>query len=1042
MKRIPHRTKARLRNSFRTAYTASVCLILFVLAPWAGPFTYISPILSAVAAVNVYYGMWMAAQYKVAYSNVVCSALGVLCGLASDQPALLVVLMFLGLVWVSHCTYYDQLSKVIGSLSLVLGSIFPYITNNAYSPGVTLMVLIAIMQVPFLLTGLTLLVPRRALAVADCRLKASLVCEKLQAAIALTVTGFSLPEDVDFFGSKVEHLLQQSLVVLSELDALLVFVEWEVICFPQHRDMLHSLKGFVSLARACCSQLTGLQAMLAKVVNNATQQAFARALQASLLSSCTELETALELVGAFLTRTFACAVPSSLAAAPALSLSAVLTVLTGFLFPLAARPDEHVDSASQALEAELVALDISLADAGLSLGAAQVPIPTSFASPAACRSFFRKLFEASNESLVGHRLGVFDAYSGARSRYVWEEIKRHKIRSSLQPTIPGPSPDLDPKPEENKQTEEETFPLVVESAIVMEIQRLSLRNFGPRAAFVHRYSQLLVHVGSACAALVEEAPLESAWTPQAYLQRLYKYSDDYVSSTLSDVSWVCGLLHKCWQQRGKGGGSVGRGAILDEQQWSSSPLESGTELPDDAGEVRSSVEQLAQALWPYAQPCKIALSICLTSLFVIVPSNNNNDHTGLWACVVVALIRQESVASSFLVGYQRLEGTVIGAIFSFIIFQGLGARSYLVTIPALVLWLALCAFFRDGARHGYAAVVAGFTPMVLLLGNTPASLFTAYSRIEKTFFGIVIYLVVDNFVLPVKVESSVKAQVLQSIAASREMFQFAFDCVGLLMHEVNRQRTRTNSLLSHQVNVPVITSRGGSSGSGAGFHPGSGPGPGPGSGAGAEVAAEAAALQASLRHTVSAKDKLTEALRAANALLALSVHEPEIWSRAFPQAQYAQLIKQLGELSLQGDSLILAIQGLSTALASLRIKEDLQGLSEHLATFSFMASKLVALAPTVDEALARVHESLNLLYETGAQGAGFGAVCSLSRLIDSLLIKLDEHFRSFYMQDLKNADLDCAFILAWQNVFETCVDTIKALSKVGEAILAVRDVEH
>jgi hypothetical protein len=44
-----------------------------------------------------------------------------------------------------------------------------------------------------------------------------------------------------------------------------------------------------------------------------------------------------------------------------------------------------------------------------------------------------------------------------------------------------------------------------------------------------------------------------------------------------------------------------------------------------------------------------------------------------------------------------------------------------ISAPILVIWIGICAFFRDGPRHGYAALVAGFTPIVLFLGITPAA---------------------------------------------------------------------------------------------------------------------------------------------------------------------------------------------------------------------------------------------------------------------------------------------------------------------------------
>ena len=39
-----------------------------------------------------------------------------------------------------------------------------------------------------------------------------------------------------------------------------------------------------------------------------------------------------------------------------------------------------------------------------------------------------------------------------------------------------------------------------------------------------------------------------------------------------------------------------------------------------------------------------------------------------------------------------------------------------MTWPVLVLWLGVAAFFKEGPRHGYAALVAGFTPIALFYG--------------------------------------------------------------------------------------------------------------------------------------------------------------------------------------------------------------------------------------------------------------------------------------------------------------------------------------
>ena len=173
----------------------------------------------------------------------------------------------------------------------------------------------------------------------------------------------------------------------------------------------------------------------------------------------------------------------------------------------------------------------------------------------------------------------------------------------------------------------------------------------------------------------------------------------------------------------------------------------------------------------YAQPAKIALAVTVTSFFVLLEQLQSRAKNSLWAVLVVVLVRQESTSSSFLTGYQRLEGTVVGAVYAFTVYQIFGCGTNKcesnISTPVLVFWLALCSFFRDGPRHGYAAIVAGFTPIVLFLGNTPSTAAGAWERVELTFTGIGIYLVIDNFIFPNRTDVALRAGVLKSIAVTR-----------------------------------------------------------------------------------------------------------------------------------------------------------------------------------------------------------------------------------------------------------------------------------
>ena len=173
----------------------------------------------------------------------------------------------------------------------------------------------------------------------------------------------------------------------------------------------------------------------------------------------------------------------------------------------------------------------------------------------------------------------------------------------------------------------------------------------------------------------------------------------------------------------------------------------------------------------YAGPMKVSLAVTITSLFLLVNQLQSAYQNSLWAILVVILIRQENTSSSFLTGYQRLEGTVIGAVYAFTMFQIFNCANDVcgvsVSTPVLVIWLAFCAFFRDGPRHGYAALVAGFTPIVLFLGPTPSTSEGAWQRVEQTWLGVGIYLLIDNLILPNRTDVALRAGVLESIHETR-----------------------------------------------------------------------------------------------------------------------------------------------------------------------------------------------------------------------------------------------------------------------------------
>jgi hypothetical protein len=85
--------------------------------------------------------------------------------------------------------------------------------------------------------------------------------------------------------------------------------------------------------------------------------------------------------------------------------------------------------------------------------------------------------------------------------------------------------------------------------------------------------------------------------------------------------------------------------------------------------------------------------------------------------------------------------------------------------------------------YRYAAVVAGFTPIVLFLGNTPAAGVLAgqdgaWQRVMNTFIGIGIYLIIDNFIYPNRSDDALRSGVKKRLELTKVIVtKYMYACI-------------------------------------------------------------------------------------------------------------------------------------------------------------------------------------------------------------------------------------------------------------------------
>jgi hypothetical protein len=396
---------------------------------------------------------------------------------------------------------------------------------------------------------------------------------------------------------------------------------------------------------------------------------------------------------------------------------------------------------------------------------------------------------------------------------------------------------------------------------------------------------------------------------------------------------------------------------------------------------------------------KISAAITIMGALLIYQQLPNLYQGGMWAMLVIELIRQENTSSSFLTAYQRLEGTVIGAIYAVLIYQIFQCDKYVcgieVQVPTLMIWLFVCAYFREGPQHGYSATVAGFTPIILLVGTTN-TMASAWGRIEETFFGIVLYLIIDNVIMPRRVYPSITASVLSCISETKTMIRESMATVEVLIEleitdnpkQDDTQKTQASHVLKPlhcSLSSPIM---------GSGLY-----------GSVTDVRQRTGSMSIAPSHEeiASVRDpeslliedsptsqtpqvssysekshreflelfhackihldksdlqlkQMKAQLALQSSLLSMVVHEPELWHRSFPLVAYSKLHHAFNKVYRSGLALTSGSRAFSVVLCQM-LKREEEHVNMHLSHFRYMTRHLFHISAQADKALTSTLEA-------------------------------------------------------------------------------------
>ena len=160
---------------------------------------------------------------------------------------------------------------------------------------------------------------------------------------------------------------------------------------------------------------------------------------------------------------------------------------------------------------------------------------------------------------------------------------------------------------------------------------------------------------------------------------------------------------------------------------------------------------------------------------------------GSWAALTVAMVgtrEGEAVGGSFNAALLRMQGTVIGAMFSFALVvllsgdlaSGAGAGRLIL----LAGFAFLTTYLRLNAEYAYAGIVAAFTAYVVALGipddaDVQTARSYAHKRIEQNLLGLVVLIVVEVFLFPTFAHDAARVAAANTVESARVAAETVYD---------------------------------------------------------------------------------------------------------------------------------------------------------------------------------------------------------------------------------------------------------------------------
>ena len=637
----------RVLLAIKTAYTTAITLILVAndSIRWAGEYTYVAALIANSASVYTF-GEWQVLTWGILYSTIIAAFMSSISSLVYNQKSLLLILLFIGLIWINRNSLWTPKAKAFGCISYLLGTVFPILTNGDFIGMKCFIAVIGIILIPVGVTGFTLLFPYTSLALPEFAKTAITISEDMTKLFAIITKSFQSKDFSDLYIAEANLLYKKIQTKIKYLQTLSPAAEAEVQLFTGYYTRFKLSKKFIALNLELSVAFKGLIGISNVLYSN----------------------------------------------------------------------DRIQDLYAKELNEPLVLINEKIA----SIYGTLIKIFSSNET----QTGYKEELQEVNISFTDIINTLFTRYKEGRHQYMLTIDKRDYHVADNAPI----------------------------GAFIFHTLRV--------VELVQQFESMFVSedVNNQDNCTDKDRSLTQE-TPKSYLLDIWSSMETCINYVYGTGSYVQSIF---------------------------------CEMPPD-----TPPEHIFD-IRKYIQPIKIASCITIASLLVVIDSLRQSADNGLWASTVIALIRQDNSGSSALMGFQRMQGTLIGSVAAFTIFQVLSCNSgdsdkstcspYYIT-PILTVWNFICALYKEN-EYGYAATVAGFTPNFLLLGPLLQSLSSAWERVEMTFVGILFYLTVDNLFFPARSDYSLRNSIITSIGLMQSIVEeFCSSIEGEILSQKDRNRS-------------------------------------------------------------------------------------------------------------------------------------------------------------------------------------------------------------------------------------------------------------